>query len=182
MSVETVARRYATALADVVIPRGNAEEVKAELSVWERMMTENTNLAEVFRNPTIAYEKKRTVLEKLIDLSKASQVTTNFLQVMLMNQRLADLPAVNAKFAEVLDERAGMIAADVTTARPVAEDTKQALSAKLGQMTGKKVKLQFETDEELIGGLVARIGSTVYDGSVKNQLANVRAQMIGERS
>jgi F-type H+-transporting ATPase subunit delta len=182
MSVETVARRYATALADVVIPRGNAAEVKDELSAWERMMTENTNLAEVFRNPTIAYEKKRTVLEKLIDLSKVSQVTTNFLQVMLMNQRLADLPAVNAKFSEVLDERAGMIAAEVTTARPVAEDTKQALSAKLGQMTGKKVKLQFETDAELIGGLVARIGSTVYDGSVRAQLDTVRAQMIGERS
>lgn len=182
MSIETVARRYATALADVVIPRGNAAEVKQELAGWEQMMTGNENLLEVFRNPTIAYEKKRTVLEKLIDMTKVGPITTNFLQVMLMNQRLAELPAVNAKFAEVLDERAGMIAAEVTTARPVEDGTKQALAAKLGQMTGKKVKLNFETDPELIGGLVARIGSTVYDGSVRAQLDTVREKMIGSRT
>jgi F-type H+-transporting ATPase subunit delta len=182
MSIETVARRYATALADVVIPKGEAAEVKVELTAWEEMMTGSPMLHEVFRNPTIAYEKKRTILEKLLDRTKVGRTTANFLQILLMNQRLAELPQVNAKFAQLLDERAGMIAADVTTARPVADDTKAALSAKLGTMTGKKVKLNFDTDAELIGGMVTRIGSTVYDGSVKSQLAAVREKMIGTRT
>lgn len=179
MSSQTVARRYATALADVVIPRGEAVVVQNELNAWQEMFTANEMLLEVFRNPTIGYEKKRTILEKLIDKSKVSPTTTNFLQVLLRNQRLAELGEVNARFAQVLDERAGQIAAEVTTARPVAEGTKEALAAKLGTITGKRVKLTYAQDEELIGGLVTRIGSTVYDGSVRSQLEQVRSKMIG---
>jgi F-type H+-transporting ATPase subunit delta len=182
MSVETVARRYATALADVVIPKGEAAEVQKELTAWEEMMAGAELLLEVFRNPTIPYEKKRTVLEKLLDKTKVRPTTANFLQVLLRNQRLAELAHVNARFAQILDQRAGMISGEVTTARPVADDTRAALAAKLGKMTGKKVKLEYGTDAELIGGLVTRIGSTVYDGSVKNQLANVRDKMIGTRT
>jgi F-type H+-transporting ATPase subunit delta len=182
MSVETVARRYATALADVVIPRNTAAAVQEELNAWEAMMKENPTLLEIFRNPTIAYEKKRTILETLLDKTKVSPISANFLQVLLQNQRLSELDAVNAKFAQILDERAGMIAADVTSARPVSNEARFALANKLGQMTGKKVKLNFDTDAELIGGLATRIGSTVWDGSVRTQLEQVKAQMIGSRT
>src|ERR1051325_4015117 len=122
MSVQTVARRYATALADVVIPRGEAQEVQNELNTWEQTLQANANLREVFANPTVALDKKRAVLGKLIDVTKPRPATANFLKVLLQNQRLTDLPEINRRFALILDERAGMLAAKVTTARAVSEE------------------------------------------------------------
>lgn len=177
--MQTVARRYATALADVVISRGEAREVLDELSAWERMMRENSTLLEVFSNPTIPYDKKQNVLSALIARAKVRPTTANFLQVLLRNQRLAELGEVNKRFAYVLDERAGVMSAEVKTARPVPAAAQEALRSKLASMTGKNVRLSFETDEELIGGIVTRIGSTIYDGSVRNQLERAKAQLIG---
>jgi F-type H+-transporting ATPase subunit delta len=179
MSVQTVARRYASALADVVLERGEAAEVQEELVSWEKMLRANPMLEEVLRNPTIALDKKRAVLTKLIDRAKPRPTTANFLKVLLQNQRLTELGEINKKFAEILDERAGMVAATVTTARSVPENAQQSLHAKLLTLTGKKVRVNFATDPELIGGLVTRIGSTVYDGSVRNHLQQIKVKMAG---
>ncbi len=179
MSVQTVARRYASALADVVLERGEAREVQEELLAWEKIFQASPVLPEVFRNPTIPLDKKRAVLNKLIDRSKPKPSTANFLKVLLQNQRLTDLGEINQKFAEILDLRAGMVAATVTTARTVPENAQQKLHTKLLSVTGKKVRINFMTDPELIGGLVTRIGSTVYDGSVRNHLQLIKAKMAG---
>jgi len=179
MSVQTVARRYASALADVVLERGEAREVQEELLAWEKMFQASPMLQEVFRNPTIGLDKKRGVLNKLIERAKPRPTTANFLKVLLQNQRITDLGEINKKFAELLDERAGMVAAIVTTARSVPENAQQQLHAKLLSLTGKKVRINFMTDPELIGGLVTRIGSTVYDGSVRNHLQLIKAKMAG---
>ena len=179
MSVQTVARRYASALADVVLERGEAREVQEELRGWEQMIQSSPNLQEVLRNPTIALGQKRAVLNKLIALTKPRPTTTNFLKVLLQNQRLTELGEINRKFAEIIDERAGMVAATVTTARNVPENAQQQLHTKLLSLTGKKVRINFATDPELIGGLVTRIGSTVYDGSVRNHLQLIKEKMAG---
>jgi F-type H+-transporting ATPase subunit delta len=180
LSVETVARRYATALADVVIARGEAREVQEELSAWEQMMHSNGQLMEVFRNPTVPYEQKQKVLTTLIARTRVRPMTANFLQVLLRNQRLAELSEVNKRFAKVLDERAGVVSAEVSTARPVPPATQEALRDKLTKLTGKQVRLSFHTDEELIGGMVTRIGSTIYDGSVRSQLQRVKESLTGK--
>jgi F-type H+-transporting ATPase subunit delta len=179
MSVQTVARRYASALADVSLARGEANEVKQELQDWSELLRANANLQEVFRNPTIALDKKRAVLNKLIERTAPRPTTANFLKVLLQNQRLTELPDINHKLADILDERAGMIAATVTTARPVAESSQTNLIERLSALTKKKVRVDFEQDPDLIGGLVTRIGSTVYDGSVRTQLQQIRDKMAG---
>lgn len=179
MSVHTVARRYATALADVVIARGEGKEVHDELSAWDQMMRANSKLLEIFGNPTVPYDQKQKLLRALIDRAKVLPTTANFLQVLLQNQRLAELGEVNKRFATVLDERAGAMSAYVTTARSVPVAAQEALRAKLTAMTGKNVRLSFKTDKELIGGIVTRIGSTIYDGSVRNQLERARTKLIG---
>jgi F-type H+-transporting ATPase subunit delta len=175
-----VARRYATALADVVTKSGEAQEVQKELAAWSEMMQSNEQLLEVFRNPTIPYEQKRKVLNTLIARTRVRPTTANFLQVLLQNQRLAELGEVNKRFAQILDERSGVVSALVTTARPVPQSSQEALRAKLAVMTGKSVRLSFTTDEELIGGIVTRIGSTIYDGSVRNQLQQVKERLVGK--
>ena len=179
MSVQTVARRYASALADVVLERGEAREVQEEMLVWEQMLQSSSNLQEVFRNPTIALDDKRGLLSKLIARAKPRPTTTNFLKVLLQNQRLTEIGEINRKFAEILDLRAGMVAAIVTTARTVPEAAQQQLYTKLLSLTGKKVRINFATDPNLIGGLVTRIGSTVYDGSVRNHLQMIKEKMAG---
>lgn len=179
MSVQIVARRYASALADVVLERGEAREVREELTAWERLFQSSENLQEVFCNPTIPLDRKRAVLNKLIERTRPRPTTVNFLKVLLQNQRLTDLAAINRKFAEVLDIRAGMLAATVTTARSVPVDAQQKLHATLSSLTGSNVRVNFATDPELIGGLVTRIGSTVYDGSVRNHLQQIKEKMAG---
>ena len=173
-----VARRYATALADVVMANDESQEVQKELAAWSEMMQSNEQLLEVFRNPTIPYEQKRKVLSTLIERARVRPTTANFLQVLLQNQRLAELGEVNKRFTQILDERSGMVSAQVTTARPVPETSQEALRAKLAVMTGKNVRLSFTTDEELIGGITTRIGSTIYDGSVRNQLQQFKERLV----
>jgi len=176
-----MARRYAAALADVVIAQGEAREVQEELNTWAQMMEANSSLLEVFRNPTIPYEQKRKVLNTLIARTGVRPTTANFLQVLLQNHRLAELNEINKKFAQVFDERSGVVSAQVTTARTLPESTRETLRAQLGMMTGRKVRLDFAVDEELIGGVMTRIGSTVYDGSVRTQLQQIKQKMSGEQ-
>ncbi|HEX8456068.1 MAG TPA: ATP synthase F1 subunit delta [Pyrinomonadaceae bacterium] len=175
-----MARRYAAALADVVIAQGEAREVQDELNAWAQMLEDNPALLEVFRNPTIPYEQKRNVLGTLIARTRVRPTTANFLKVLLQNHRLTDLREINRQFASQLDERSGVVSAQVTTARVVPGEAKETLRARLGALTGKRVRLQFAVDEELIGGIVTRIGSTVYDGSVRTQLQQIKQKMAGE--
>ena len=180
MSAQAVARRYAVALADVALSRGEAQEVREELASWDELVRSNAQLLEVFRHPTIPYERKSGVLEELIRRTRPRPTTANFLKVLLQNHRLAELSEVNRQFAQELDRRSGVVTAQVTTARPLPSDAQEALRARLGQLTGSRVRLQFEVDDELIGGVVTRIGSTLYDGSVRGRLQQIKQRMVGE--
>lgn len=179
MSSQTVARRYASALADVIGGQQEEADVREELAAWEEMIFTNPSLVEAFTNPTVPQDQKVRLLSDLLERTKVRQTTANFLRVLLKNQRLADLPQINAKLAHVLDERSGMVSAEVLSARPVAENTKQELETRLKEITGKKVRLSFATDETLLGGIVTRIGSTIYDGSVRNQLRRLGEDLAG---
>ncbi len=181
MSVQAIARRYAVALADVALARGEAQEVREELASWDALLRSNAQLLEVFRHPTIPYEQKRGVLDELISRARPRPTTANFLRVLLQNHRLAELGEVNTQFAQELDRRSGVVTAQVTTARPLPADAQEALRRRLGELTGSSVRLQFEVDDELIGGVVTRIGSTLYDGSVRGQLQQIKQRMVGER-
>lgn len=180
MSLQSVSRRYAVALADVLGERGEAGSVNKELHAWEEMIMSSSELREVLANPTVPYEQKRGVLNELIKRTGVSQTTANFLQVLLKNQRLLALPQINAKLGEVLDERGGAVAAHVTTAKPINEDTKRLLADKLSRRTGKSVRLDFSIDDSLIGGIVTRVGSTIYDGSIKTQLKEMEKVLGGQ--
>lgn len=178
MSVETIARRYASALADVVMKSGDTVTVRDELDKWGEMLSANDNLADVFANPSIAHARKEGVLEGLIKRTSPTKTTSNFLRVLLENNRLTDLAAINEKFESVIEERSGRIKAFVSSAHELSDGQKNELKSNLEKLTGKKVQLNFEIDPELIGGVVTRVGSTVYDGSVRTQLEHLREQLV----
>ena len=179
MSLQTVARRYASALADVVIERREEREVQQEIQQWASLIQGNPQLKEAFANPTVAYDQKQNLLEALISRTRVRPTTASFLRVLLRNQRLAQLPDVSERFGQILDERGGIVAAGITTARPIPEELKKTLHDALASATGRSVRLTFETDETIIGGMVARIGSTVFDGSVENHLERLAAGLAG---
>ncbi len=178
MSVETIARRYATALADVVLKSGETEAVKSELKSWEVLIDSNENLQTVFGNPSIAHLNKENILDGLLSKTRPSKTTANFFRVLLKNSRLTELGHINTRFAAVLEERSGNVLAKVTSARELSESEKAELKANLEKLTGKQVKPNFDIDQGIIGGVVTQIGSTVYDGSVRTQLENLKEELI----
>ncbi|MCG3159139.1 MAG: ATP synthase subunit delta [Acidobacteria bacterium] len=178
MSVTTIANRYARALADVIIERRETNEVVTELDSFARMMDGHSQLRDVFASPVIAVERKRAVLGELLARFSPRQTTANFLQLLLNNSRLQDLDQMLRALSRELDARAGVVSADVTTAREISEQEKTALQSQLKAATGKDVRLQFRTDPAIIGGVVTRIGSLVYDGSIKNQLAQMKQRLM----
>ena len=176
MSLQTIARRYATALAEVAVERKEEAIVQSEIDSWASLIEDNSLLREVFSNPTIPYDQKQSVLEELIRRTRVNDTTGSFLRVLLKNQRIAQLKYVAERFGQVLDDRRGVVAAKVTTARPLSEDLKAQLMKTMSSVVGRNVRLSFTTDEAIIGGVVTQIGSTIFDGSVQGQLERLASE------
>ncbi|MEP6849683.1 MAG: ATP synthase F1 subunit delta [Acidobacteriota bacterium] len=178
MSIETIARRYSVALADVVAGSGQVDIVKAELGEWQRLISGNSDLQSVFSNPAIPHANKEKLLEGLLEKTRPAKQTANFLRILLKNGRLTELGEINTRFESELESRGGIVSAEVSSARELPEGDRNELRINLEKLTGKKIKIDFATDPNLIGGVVTRIGSTVYDGSVKTQLENLKEQLV----
>jgi len=178
MANETIARRYASALADVVLSSDDTETVKSELGMFSQLFAANEDLQNVFGNPSIAAANKERVLNGLLDKAKPSKTTANFLRVLLRNGRLTDVAEVNTRFDSVLQERRNIVSAEITSARELPPDEKREFELSLEKLTGKEININFAVDPELIGGVVTRIGSTVYDGSVRTKLENLKEQLV----
>lgn len=178
MSVETVARRYSSALADVVVSSGETETVKKELSEWQKLISGNSDLQSVLSNPAIPYVNKEKLLQGLIEKTRPARTTANFLKILLKNGRLTELGEINNRFESELESRNGVVSAEVTTARELPDQERAALHSSLEKLTGKQVKINFSIDKNIIGGVVTRVSSTVYDGSVKTQLENLRERLV----
>jgi F-type H+-transporting ATPase subunit delta len=106
------------------------------------------------------------------------QTTANFLRLLLDNSRLQDLDQMMNALSRELDTRMNIVSAEVTTAREIGQQEKAALQSQLKAVTGKEVRLQFRIDPAIIGGVVTRIGSLIYDGSIKNQLAQMKRRLM----
>jgi F-type H+-transporting ATPase subunit delta len=178
MSVETVARRYGAALADVVMKSGETDIVRTELKTWEAMLNANAELNAVFANPAVAHRDKESILEKLIAKAQPGRTTANFLRVLLRNGRLGELSEIIKRLEAELEERSGNVVAKVTSARELTDSERAELVASLAKITGKNIKPAYFVDKGIIGGVVTQVGSTVYDGSVKTQLENLREELV----
>ena len=177
MSITTVANRYAKALADVIMERGQTLTVGDEVKAFTQVIEENSELRNVFASPVIALDRKKAVLNELLARMQFRPTTNNFLQLLLTNQRLHQIEFVRASLMRELDERAGVVSAEVTTARTLAATEQENLLNQLQTATGKRVRVNFKIDPEIIGGIVTRVGSLIYDGSIKNQLALMKQQL-----
>ena len=175
-----VARSYAEALTEAAAAQNALGAVGDELRAFAALVRESDDLRAVFASPAVQTGEKEKVLEAIIERAKPLPLIANFLRVLLRNNRLHQIEDVQQAFAEELDRRLGVISAEITTAQPITESERALLESRLVALTGKRVKLNFSTDPELIGGVVTRIGSVIYDGSIRTQLDAIKRRMTGD--
>nr|Q02BU4.1 RecName: Full=ATP synthase subunit delta; AltName: Full=ATP synthase F(1) sector subunit delta; AltName: Full=F-type ATPase subunit delta; Short=F-ATPase subunit delta [Candidatus Solibacter usitatus Ellin6076] len=184
MTLSAVATRYANALADVVSPGSSPirpEAALEELRAFEAALKSSVELHNALTSPSVPVGRKRAVVGRISDTLKISPIVRNFLFVLVDHRRIASLTEILHSFELIMDERLGFARAEISSARELTEPQRTALSAQLAQLTGKQIRMRFAVDEALIGGAVARIGSTVYDGSVRGQLQTLERRLSTER-
>jgi F-type H+-transporting ATPase subunit delta len=173
-----VANRYARALADVLAASGDYRKVLEELQDFERAYRESPELKEVFASPAVALPQKMKVLEAIGQRLGESPVTLNFLRVLLANYRMPLLEEAVQAYRKIANDRLGVVQVTISSASDLSEAERESVAERFRELTGKQVELEFRIDGELLGGILAQIGSTVYDGSVRGNLARIREQLM----
>ena len=177
MSVTAIARRYAQALADVAAGHGDSARVEEDLAGFVEMFESSKELVDTFASPVVPQSNKLKILNAIIERCKPGTTVKNLLRLLLQHYRLQLLRLVYDEFLHEMNKRAGILPAKVTTASPVVDADRQLLRARLEQLTGKRVQLDFKIDPDIIGGVVTRLGSMVYDGSVRTRLETIRQKL-----
>jgi F-type H+-transporting ATPase subunit delta len=176
-----VVRRYAVTLLDAAAETGVAEAVAGDLAGLQVTIADSPDLQEFLRNRLIDGAAAATALVALFD-GKVNGLTLNFLQMVAQRQRVSLLTTIVNTALEVLDERAGVATAQVRCAVELTSDQVERLQERLSAHTGSRVNVEVEVDPALRGGIVARIGDTVFDGSVETQLARLHRRLAGAAS
>ena len=183
MTLTAVAARYANALADVVTSGGSPlrpRDAVAELRAFAAALAASAELQNALATPAVPAPRKRAVVGRIAEILQLSRISRNFLYVLIDHRRIAALSDILNSFELMVDERLGFARAEVSAAREMAAPQRAALTSELERLTGRRIRMRFTVDERLIGGVVARIGSTVYDGSVRGQLASLGRRLSAE--
>jgi F-type H+-transporting ATPase subunit delta len=173
-----IAAPYARAFADVVFEaRLNANDVQQQLNDFVAAWRESADLREVFLDPSFPSEQKVAILDKLNARLGMSAQVRNFIAVLIQHNRLDVLDDVLSEYRKEVNRRLGISEVQVTTARPLDANERQGIEQKVAAMTGTQVQATYHEDKSLLGGVVVRVGSTIYDGSVKGRLDRLKEQL-----
>ena len=171
-----IARRYASAIYEEAERQSKTAAVDRDMQLIETSLQGSRELVNFFKSPIIAREKKEEIVSELF-AGRIDELTLRFLVLLIEKQREDVFPEIVKAYRELRDRELGIIEADARVAQRLPENEEKSLIAALNEMTGKKVRLRVKEDPNLIGGLVIRVGDTVYDGSVRHQLEVLREQM-----
>jgi F-type H+-transporting ATPase subunit delta len=178
--LSVIANRYAAALADVAVERKSADAFRRDLASFAEAYASSADLREFLHTPAVSREPKHEVIDKLAARLGLNEGIRNFIYILADNRRLAALPEITAAFEAELNTREGIAEAAVTSARELSAAEKKEIVAALERKTGKRIEAQFALNAALLGGAVVQIGSTIYDGSIREQLNRLRAQLEAE--
>jgi len=171
----SVASTYARAFADVVLEAHlDVQRATGGLRRIAGLLAESTELRRVWENPAVPAEQKRNLLDAIVHRDGIEKHVRNLVAVLIDHRRVQFLERITEQLEKELDARLGFAEARVTSARELGDAEKRALEAQIEKATGKKVRAHFGLDASLLGGAVVRVGSTIYDGSVKGQLEKIK--------
>jgi F-type H+-transporting ATPase subunit delta len=180
MISSAVVNRYANALADVILSAGSdvkAPEAIAQLRAFDAAVQGSPDLSKVLASPAIPVARKRAIIKDIAERLELARTVRNFVLVLSDHRRATALAQMVDAFEMLLDERLGFVRAEVKSAFDLQAVERDRLSARLGKLAGAPVRMRFAVDPDLIGGVTAKIGSRVYDGSVRGQLAEMRKRL-----
>lgn len=169
-----LARRYARSIIDLAQEAGVLKEVGEDLDRIAGLFAESHELVNVFSDPTIAPDAKENVLAEVLEKGSVQELTMKFIHVVLLKGRILGIEEIAHAYREFLDQLENRIRARVVSAARLSEKDQGRISDALSKISGKEVVLEVEIDESLLGGVVAYMGSQVYDGSIKNQLTQIK--------
>jgi F-type H+-transporting ATPase subunit delta len=179
MSLRTSANRYAKALFDVALQeKADLGQVDRDLQAVVAMIEASPDLAEASNRGTVTEEKRKSLIEAVSRAMTLTVPVTKLLVLLAQTRKLNLLPDLEQAYRERLLAHQNIVRAEVKSAAPLSPDKTKALEESLAKVTGKKVELSVSVDPELLGGVVATIGSTVYDGSVRTQLQRMRQELV----
>jgi len=177
MSMRASAARYAKALLDVAIKESDPERAEQELAAFVGLVQQHPDLQRALADPVVSAGDKRAVVEQILARMQPTTPVGKLLLLLATRGRLALLQDLLAVYRERLMEHRNVVQAEVTTAVPLPPERAAQLQQRLAAITGRVVTMTTKVDESIIGGVVTRIGSTVYDGSVARQLARVKDRL-----
>lgn len=174
----SVASTYARAFADVVLKqRLDADRSIAELRAVATLLSESVELRRVWENPAIPAEQKRAVLDVIAQRDGISRQVRNLIAVLIDHRRTHFFGPIITQLEKELDQRRGFADAEIFSAHAMGDTEKREFEAQIAKLTGKKVRARYAQDASLLGGAVVRLGSTIYDGSVRGQLERIRTAL-----
>jgi F-type H+-transporting ATPase subunit delta len=178
--LSAVAERYAAALADVALERKSGEVVRKDLSAFVETFLASADLRHALESPAVDGTVKNNVITAIAEKMGLNDAVRNFICLIVDHRRTHLFHEILHVFGTELNKRLGIAEAEVTTARALGDAEKKELLSVLQRRTGKKIEARFAEDANLLGGAVVRVGSTVYDGSVREQLNRLREQLEAE--
>jgi len=170
--------QYANALADIALAQGAAAPALKQLADFGALYAESEELRNVLASPGVPREAKHGVIEKLAARIGASKIIRNFLFVVIDHRRSALLPDIIETFENVVRQRQGIAEAEISSAVELTAAQKKEMAQRIADLTGKRVETKYAIDPGLLGGAVVRIGDTIYDGSLRSRLNELRARLV----
>jgi len=162
----------------VVAPTGNYRQVLSELEDFGAAYRQSLEFREVCETPAVGMAQKLSVLEAIARRMGSSHVTLNFLRVLMSRYRMPMLEEAIQAFRSVAYARLGIVQVKISSASDLSPEEQELLRARFNELTQKQSELEFHLDGNLIGGLVAQIGSMVFDGSIRGSLDRLRGQLL----
>jgi F-type H+-transporting ATPase subunit delta len=178
MSNRASASRYAKALLDVMVKEAQPEQAEQELASFADLFARHEELRKAMLNPAVPVTAKRAVVEQVVARVTPSRPVGKLMLLLAERDRLELLPDLLAAYRDRLMDHLQIVRAEVLTAVPLPADRAAQLQQRLADVTGRQVTMNTTVDPSIIGGVVARIGSTVYDGSVATQLARIKSKLV----
>jgi F-type H+-transporting ATPase subunit delta len=177
--VAAIASRYARALVDVVLEQKlGADLAREQLNSFVEAVRESIELRRVWESPAVTSEQKRAVLDAIVGQIGAFKAIRNFMAVLIDHRRISMLDGIVRQFGVELDAQLGFVEAEISSARQLSEEEKRELESQVERLTGKKVRAHYASDPGLLGGVMVRVGSTIYDGSIRGQLEKMKQELI----
>ena len=177
--ISNISKRYARAFFDIAGEEKKLEQYYGELRQFSSVIGEHKDLGGFLANPIFEQESKKKVLEQIIGRLSLSPMTINFLKLLIDKKRIDVLPDIETCYRQLMDDALQKVRVTVKSAYPLSSQMQDFITSNLKKMTGREVEVTVEDDKNLLGGIVIGVGDTLYDGSIKNQLNNMR-NLLGE--